>query len=96
MQIRWRKNPKTEDGWFKWTAISLLAALGIFILTLPVAFLIVLNHLQTAYPNDTQNFLGAITAAVLSGLVLGGICFAATMAVFFLLSFRAKSAAMPS
>lgn len=94
MQIGWRRNPKTEDGWFKWTAISLLAGLGIFILTLPVAFLIVLNHLQIAYPNDTQNFLGAITAAVLSGLLLGGLCFAACMAIFLLLSFRGKPAAM--
>ncbi len=92
MQISWRKNPRTEDGWFKWTAISLLAALGVFVLTLPVTFLVVLNHLQTAYPNDTQNFLGAITAAVFSGLFLGGLCFAAAMAVFFLLNFRGKSA----
>jgi hypothetical protein len=91
MQIRWRKNPKTEDGWFKWTAISLLAGLGVFTLTLPVAFLLFLNHLQHAYPNDTQNFLGAITAAVVSGLALGGLCFAASMAVFFLLSFRGNS-----
>jgi len=92
MQVRWRKNPKTEDGWFKWTAISLLAALGVFLFTLPVAFLIVLSHLQSAYPNDTQNFLGAITAAVLSGLVLGGVCFAGCMAVFFLLSLRGRPA----
>ncbi len=90
MQIRWRKNPKTEAGWFKWTAISLLAALGVFTLTLPIAFLVVLNHLQSAYPNDTQNFLGAITAAVLTGLGFGGLCFAACMAVFLLLSFRGK------
>lgn len=92
MQISWRKNPKTEDGWFKRTAISLLIALGVFTLTLPVAFLLFLNHLQSAYPNDTQNFLGAITAAVITGLLLGGLCFAACMSVYLLLSFRGKPA----
>ena len=92
MQIRWRKNPKTEPGWFKWTALSLLAALGVFVLTSPIAFLLFLGHLQHAYPNDTQNFLGAMTAAVLAGLALGGVCFAATMAIFLLLSFRGRPA----
>jgi hypothetical protein len=90
MQISWRKNPKTEAGWFKWTAISLLVALGAFVVSSPVAFLLFLNHLQSAYPNDTQNFLGAITAAVLTGLALAGVCFAACMAIFLLLSFRGK------
>ena len=90
MQIRWRKNPKTEAGWFKWTAISLLGALGVFVLAMPITFLLMLNHLQHAYPNDTQNFLGAITAAVATGLVLGGLCFMALMAIFLLLSFRRR------
>lgn len=88
--MSWRKNPKTEAGWFKWTAISLLAALGAFVLSFPLAFFLFLNHLQSAYPNDTQNFLGAITAAVLSALALAGVCFAASMAIFLLLSFRSK------
>ena len=92
MQIRWRKNPKTEDGWFKWTAISLLVALGVFVVSLPVAFLLFLNHLQSTYPNDTQNFLGAITAAVITGLTLAGLSFTASMAIFFLLSFRGRPA----
>ncbi len=92
MQISWRKNPKTEDGWFKRTAISLLISLGLFVVSAPLAFLLFLNHLQSAYPNDTQNFLGAITASVATGLLLGGLCFAACMSVYLLLSFRGKPA----
>ena len=91
MQIRWRKNPRTEAGWFKWTAISLLSALGLFVLTMPVTFTLFLIHLKHAYPDDPQNFLGAITAAVLAGLGVGGIGFAVSMAIFFLLSFRGKT-----
>ena len=90
MQIRWRKNPKTEAGWFKWTAISLLSALGFFLVTTPAAFALFLIHLKHAYPDDPQNFLGAITGAVLAGLAIGGVCFCACMAIFLLLSFRGK------
>ena len=94
MQIRWRKNPKTEAGWFKWTAISLLIALAIFAFTSPIAFFLYLTHLNHAYPNDPQNFLGAITASVGAGILLGGLCFAGCMAVFLLLSFRGRPAAL--
>lgn len=90
MQIRWRKNPKTEAGWLKWTAISLLIAIGVFTLSLPVSFLLFLNHLEHTDPNGTQNFLGAITATVVTGAALSGLCFAGCMAIFLLLSFRGK------
>ncbi len=90
MQVRWRKNPKTEDGWFKRTAISLLIALGGFLVSLPVSFLLFLNHLQHAYPQDAQNFLGAITSAVLVGLALAALAFGASITVLFLFSLRAQ------
>lgn len=90
MQVSWRKNPKTEDGWFKRTAISLLVALAVFLVSSPIAFLLFLNHLQSAYPHDTQNFLGAITGAVASGLALGGLGFGACMAVFLLMGLRGR------
>jgi hypothetical protein len=92
MQISWRKNPKTEDGWFKRTAISLLVALGGFLLSLPVTFLLFLNHLNHAYPNDTQNFLGAITSAVAVGLALAAVFFAMAMTVLFVFSLRSRPA----
>ena len=94
MQIRWRKNPKTESGWFKWTAISLLSALGLFVLNLPIAFTLFLLHLKHAYPDDPQNFLCAITSAVATGLAVGAVCFCACMMIFLLLSFRGKTAAL--
>ncbi len=92
MQIRWRKNPRTEAGWFKWTAISLLSALGIFIVSFPIAFLLFLSHLRGVSPDDPQNILGAITASVVTGIVLGGIGFFGCMALFLLFSFRGKPA----
>jgi Zn-dependent protease with chaperone function len=96
MQVRWRKNPKTEDGWIKRTAISLLAGLGAFLFSLPLTFALFLAHLNRTYPEDTQNFLGAITAAVLLGLFLALLCFCAAMILQFLFSFtRKKSAAEP-
>jgi ABC-type Fe3+ transport system permease subunit len=88
----WRKNPKTEDGWFKRTAISLLAALAAFTISLPVGFFLYLSHLQSAFPNDTQNMLGAITSAVLTSLAVGGICFGGCMAIFLLFTLRAQPA----
>lgn len=92
MQVRWRKNPKTEDGWFKRTAISLLAALAAFTISLPIGFFLYLNHLQNTFPNDTQNMLGAITSAVLTSLAVGGICFGGCMAIFLLFTLRAQPA----
>jgi NADH:ubiquinone oxidoreductase subunit K len=92
MQISWRKNPKTPDGWFKRIAISLLAALAIFLLSLPVSFMAFLNHLQSTDPNDSQIFLGALTSAVLVGLVLAALFFFAVLAVLALLSLRGKPA----
>jgi uncharacterized BrkB/YihY/UPF0761 family membrane protein len=93
MQISWRKNPRTEDGWFKRTAISLLVAVGGFFATLPVAFLIVLNHLKHAYPNDTQNFLGAMTYAVVIGIVIAAMCFTGMMVILMMFGLRGKGAA---
>ncbi len=93
MQVRWRKNPKTEDGWIKRTAISLLVALGTFLVSLPITFLLVLSHLNRAYPADTQNFLGAITSAVLVGLLLAAVSFCAAIALQFLFSFYTKKPA---
>ncbi len=92
MQIRWRKNPKTEDGWPKRIALAVLAGLGVFLVSLPIAFLLFLNHLQHSYPDDTQNFLGAITSAVLIGVVLAGLGFAIVLGVLYLLSFRDRPA----
>jgi uncharacterized membrane protein YjgN (DUF898 family) len=92
MQLRWRRNPKTESGWFKWTAISLLAALAVFLVSMPVTFLVVLNHLQSTSPGDTQNALAALTACVVVGLLLGGLTLAGTMMIFLLFSFRGKRA----
>lgn len=90
MKIRWRKNPKTEDGWFKRIAISLLVALGGFLTSLPASFGLFLNRLQHTDPGDTQNMLGAITSAVLVGLGFAVVCFVASMAVQFVFSFRKK------
>ena len=92
MKISWRKNPKTEDGWPRRIAISLLAALTGFLLSLPISFLLFLNHLQHADPGDTQNFLAALTSAVVVGLVLAALCFFAVLSVLYLLSFRGKPA----
>ena len=90
MQLRWRKNPKTEDGWIKRTAISFLTALATFLVSLPITFLLFLGHLNRTYPTDTQNFLGAITSAVLLGLLLAMLSFCAAMTLQFLFSLRTR------
>jgi len=92
MKLSWRKNPKTPDGWFKRIAISLLAALAVFLLSLPVSFMAFLNHLERTDPNDSQTFLGALTAAVLVGLVVATLFFFAVLSVLTLLSLRGKPA----
>ena len=92
MQISWRRNPKTEDGWFKRIAISLLAALASFLLSLPVSFMAFLNHLERTEPTDTQIFLTALTSAVFVGLALSAIFFFAVLSVLTLLSLRGKPA----
>lgn len=93
MQISWRSNPKTEDGWPRRIAIALLGGLTVFLLSLPIGFLLFLTHLQHVYPDDTQNFLGALTSAVVVGLILAGLCFLAVLSVLFLLSLRGRPAA---
>jgi undecaprenyl pyrophosphate phosphatase UppP len=93
MQISWRSNPRTPDGWFKRIAISLLAALASFLLSLPVSFMAFLNHLESTDPNDTQIFLAALTSAVLVGLVLAALFFFIVLSILTLLSLRGKSGA---
>lgn len=90
MKIAIRSNPKTPDGWIKRTAIALLVGLGASLAVLPVAFLLFLNHYQSAYPKDTQNFLSALTAAVGISLLVAGVAFAATMTLYLLLGLRGK------
>jgi uncharacterized BrkB/YihY/UPF0761 family membrane protein len=94
MQISWRRNPKTPDGWFKRTAISLLVALGGFVVTFPLSFLLFALHYRDASPNDPQNLIEALTAGVVTGLVLAAVLFAASMTLFLLLvSLRGRPAA---
>lgn len=88
MEIRWRKNPKTPDGWPKRFALSLLSALAIFLLSIPVSFRVALNHLQSAYPGDAQNLLAALTSAVLVGLIFAAVCFVGVLFLLYLVSLR--------
>ena len=94
MQLSFRPNPKTPEGWAKRAALSILSGLAVFLVTLPVAFLLFLNHDQHAYPSDPQNLLSALTAAVALGLSLAALGGAAVLTILFLLSLRngAKSA----
>ncbi len=80
MQIQYRRNPKTE-GWARRAAFALLAGLAAFLLTLPIAFFLFLNHFESAYPKDTQNLLSALTASVLTGLGLALLAATATLLV---------------
>ena len=93
VQVRWRKNPKTEEGWLKRTAIALLVAVAGFAVSFPAAFALILHHLHTAYPKDTENFLAAMTSAVLAGLLVAGLGFFAALAGLWVLSFRERSKA---
>ena len=88
MQIRWRKNPKTEEGWFKRIAISLLVAVAGFAVGFPAAFFLMVEYLRRTKPGDTENFLGAMTAAVVVGLGVASVGFFAALGVLWLLSFR--------
>jgi hypothetical protein len=90
MKLPIRSNPTTPEGWAKRAAIATLSGLAIFLVTLPVAFLLFLSHDQHAYPNDPQNLLSALTAAVGSGLALAALGGAAVLAVLFLLSLRTR------
>jgi hypothetical protein len=91
MKLPIRSNPKTPEGWAKRAAIATLSGLAIFLVTLPVAFLLFLSHDQHAYPNDPQNLLSALTSAVASGLALAALGGTAVLAVLFLLSLRTRS-----
>jgi ABC-type Fe3+ transport system permease subunit len=96
----WPANPKTPPGWAKRVAIAMLAGLSVFLVSLPVSALLFLNHYQRLYPenpqNDPQNLLNALTSAVLLGLALAALSFMALLAIFLLLSLRAKPANPPA
>ncbi|WP_263381883.1 hypothetical protein [Granulicella arctica] len=80
MQIQIRSNPKTT-GWARVAAISLLAGLAAFVLSIPIAFFLFLSHFDTAYPKDTQNLLSALTASVLTGVSLATLTAATTLLI---------------
>ena len=90
MQIQIRTNPKTT-GWARSAAISLLAALGVAVLSLPLSFFLFLSHYESVYPKDTQNMLSALTSGVLVSAGLALLVFAAGMLIFLLLSLRKTS-----
>ncbi len=93
MRVQIRSNPKTPDGWIKRSAVALLVGVSTSMVVLPIAFFLFLGHYQSAYPNDTQNFLSALTAAVLVSILFAGLAFAATMMLYLLLSLRGTSTA---
>ncbi|MBB5056688.1 preprotein translocase subunit Sss1 [Granulicella aggregans] len=93
MQVRWRKNPKTEDGWLKRTAISLLVGVAGFAVGFPTAFFVMAGYLRRATPAGGESLLGAMTAAVVAGLGVAAVGFCGTMVVLWLLSSRGKVAA---
>ena len=92
MKIQLRKNPKTT-GWARRAAIALLSGLAAFVVSLPVAFFLFLSHYQSAYPNDTQNILSALTASVLVGLGLAAVAFTAALGIALLFSVSRPSPA---
>jgi hypothetical protein len=91
--MRWRRNPRTEEGWFKRIAISLLVSVAGFVVSSPVAFAWMLGYLRHANPGNTESFLAAMTTAVLVGLIVAGLAFVAAMTALWLWSLRAKDAA---
>jgi len=95
MQLRWRKNPRTEDGWFKRTAISLLVAVAGFAVSFPLAFALMVGYLRRANPGDTESFLGAMTTAVLIGLIVAALGFIAAMLGLWMWSLRGKNTVGP-
>jgi hypothetical protein len=90
MQIRWRKNPKTEEGWFKRIAISLLVAVAAFAVSFPLAFVLLLHYLHQSSPTNNETFLNAMTSAVALGLVIAALSFFASITILWLLSLRSK------
>jgi NO-binding membrane sensor protein with MHYT domain len=92
MHLPWPANPKTPAGWPKRVAIAMLVGLSVFLLSLPVSALLFLNHYQQLYSQDPQNLLSALTSAILVGLALAALSFTALLAIFLLLSLRAKPA----
>jgi protein-S-isoprenylcysteine O-methyltransferase Ste14 len=92
MQFSWRRNPKTPEGWPKRVAIALLAALAVFAVSLPVTFIVSINHLERVGPGDPQIFLGALTSAVAIGLFLFGLIFVAVLSILYLFSLRGRRA----
>jgi hypothetical protein len=92
MQIRWRKNPKTEEGWFKRTAISLLVGVAGFAFGFPVTFFVMAGYLRRANPGGTESLLGAMTAGVVAGFVVGAVGFGGAMLLLWVWSLRGGTA----
>jgi preprotein translocase subunit Sss1 len=88
MKIQWRKNPKTEEGWLKRTAISLLVGVAGFAVGFPAAFFLMLEYLRRTRPGDTENFLAAMTAAVVAGLGVAAVGFFGAMLLLWMWSVR--------
>ena len=82
MRIAFRRNPKTV-GWARCIAIALLIGAGVFALSLPVAFLLILSHYNQSTPNDPQNTLGALTVGMLIGVGLALVAVAGCLVVSF-------------
>jgi len=91
MQIRWRKNPKTEEGWFKRIAISLLVGVAGFAFGFPVTFFVMAGYLRRANPGETESLLGAMTAAVVAGLGVAAVAFFGVMGVLWVWSLRGQT-----
>jgi len=89
VKLPFRPNPKTH-GWPKRAALSLLTGITVFLISLPVSFLLFLNHDQHAYPNDPQNLLSALTASVALGLALAACAVLASFTVLLLWSLRSQ------
>jgi hypothetical protein len=88
MQISWRRNPKTEDGWFKRLAIALLSGVASFALSFPLSFILLLSYMRRSNPAGTETTLSAMTSAVVIGLTFAALAFVASISILWLLSFR--------